>query len=144
MRRRTYKEIDPEFKPRLDLAFKALRRKGLITRQNFLCCQNCAGYALTEMAVKLVEQGKPFNGTVFYHAQDNANRKDGEDFYLAFGDVNSTQKGRLGLDSATVGRMVVEALAAEGLETEWNGDPDTRILVRNGVIKREPVLEFAI
>lgn len=143
MKRFNRNRIDPEFEVRLNAAFADLRKQGFLVRKNFLCCQSCAGYSLSEKAGELVRAGKEFKGIVYYHNQDNANKKEGEDFYLAYGSVHHSTLGLLGLPSVEVGRAVVETFAERGLETEWNGDDTDRILVRNGVVNHPP-LEFSI
>lgn len=113
----------------LTAAFADMRKEGLLARQNFLCCQNCAGYALTEMAEKRVKAGKPFKGVVYYHAQDAAQRDNDEDFHLGYGNADSTEMGKLGLPTKEVGEIVIRCLKGRGVGYEWTGDDTERILV---------------
>lgn len=119
-----------DFKIRLAAAFKDLRHMGYLARQNFQCCGGCAGYAMAVRAEELHEKGKRILGTVFYHNQDNANLRDGEDFYLAYGELNTVKFGTLGNGNNYVGADVVRVLAQHGIATEWDGDGATRILVK--------------
>lgn len=119
-----------DFKIRLTAAFEDLRRRGYLARQNFQCCGGCAGYAMAVRAEELHEKGKRVMGTVFYHNQDNANLRDGEDFYLAYGELNTTKYGTLGRPNEEVGAEVVEVLRQNGISTEWDGNGATRILVK--------------
>lgn len=88
-------------------AFKELRTLGYFARQNFTCCQSC-GWAS-------VPDGKE-DKVVFFHNQDNDNKKNGEPFYLAWsGD----------------GNQICSVLQSHGVETEWDGSESTRIKVVN-------------
>jgi hypothetical protein len=89
----------------LTSAFKELRKFGYFARQNFMCCQNCGWHA--------VPDGKE-DKVVFYHQQDNENKKDGQSFFLAWsGD----------------GEQICDILKRNGVETKWNGNESTRIEV---------------
>jgi hypothetical protein len=50
----------------LTKAFNALRKNGYFARQNFMCCQTCEWAAVPE---------KNESKVVFYHSQDNDNKK---------------------------------------------------------------------
>lgn len=115
---------------RLRSAFNQLRKMGYLAKQNFSCCSNCAGYALTEEAVKKVQAGKTIRGSVFYHAQDAASRDEGDDFYLSYGPLDSTELGQIGIDTEAVGQEVVKVMKENGVIVEWNGSGNTRILVK--------------
>lgn len=119
---------------RLAEAFKELRKRGYLARMNFSCCQGCAGYELTTYAVELISTGKrtkeSIRGCVFFHAQDNDGRRERGEFYLAHGPMNSREYGTIGIDSVEIGKEVCEVLAEFGVKTEWDGDPNTRIWVR--------------
>lgn len=123
-----------ELKPKLAAAFRAMRREGLLAKQNYQCCQNCGGYAVTLEAVDLIKSGKVkmkyhIKGCCFYHDQDNDNLKVGQPFMLAYGDMDSTEFGKIGLPTEEVGKIVVKCLEAEGIEIEWDGTGDQRICV---------------
>ena len=105
-------------------AFAHLRRKGIIARANFLCCQNCAGYDITQIAIKQINKGKEVNGYVFWHGQDEESWQRNGSMYLAFGDI-----GKIGLETTEVGKIVVEALKKYNVPYEWNGSAKTRIKV---------------
>lgn len=110
-------------------AFAHLRKKGIIARANFLCCQTCAGYDITQMAVKQVNEGKEVNGCVFWHAQDEQDWQRSGSMHLAYGDMNSGEHGKIGLETTEVGKIVVEALKKYNVPYEWNGSAGRRILV---------------
>jgi hypothetical protein len=117
------------FKAKLTKAFRSLRRQGFIARQNFLCCQTCAGYEATQIAERMTLLGKKVEGCVFYHQQDARQFNEDGTLYLAYGDLKSSKLGKIGRLTKEVGEMVVAALRAEGLEPEWDGDPDRRIFL---------------
>jgi hypothetical protein len=85
-------------------AFRALRKKGYIAKQNFMCCQSCALAELPEGTEKYV----------FYHRQDNTQLIRTGSCHLAWGGD---------------GKAIVDVLEAEGLLTSWDGSPHSRILI---------------
>lgn len=91
---------------KLTRAFKALRKAGYFARQNFWCCSTC-GWADVPDGVDKV---------VFYHAQDNADRKKGEPFYVAWSG-----------DGHEICRIFQEA----GITTTWEGSEHKRIQLSN-------------
>ncbi len=115
---------------KLHRAFELMGRRNLLAKQNFSCCQSCGGYEITGIAVELVKSGAQVDGCVFYHEQDADSLKRGEDFYLAYGNMSSTEFGMIGLPTEEVGKIVVDCLAVAGVPHEWDGSADTRILIR--------------
>lgn len=118
-------------KAKVTAAFKALRRRGFIARQNYKCCGSCAGYALAERVKEDVLNGGelPVNG-VYYHQQDN-------DAFGRDGNLTSTLYLRHGIDvildpdlkppleyvsNPESTGVIVEALRKQGLDAEWTGD----------------------
>ena len=94
---------------RLSLAFKDLRKHGYFARQNFMCCQSCGWAAVPEGKEEKV---------VFFHNQDNEERKKGLPLYLAWsGD----------------GEIIKSVFEHHGIDVEWNGSESTRIRVSNYV-----------
>ena len=110
-------------------AFAHLRKRGIIARANFLCCQTCAGYDITQIAVKQVNKGKEVNGCVFWHAQDEQDWQHSGSMYLAFGDMDSGDIGKIGLETSEVGKIVIKALKKYNVPYEWNGSAGRRIKV---------------
>ena len=53
---------------RLDEAFAALNRQGIVARQDFSCCNNC-GFTEIWDEVEEAEKQQPIEGYVFYHLQ---------------------------------------------------------------------------
>jgi len=107
-----------------------MRKRGLLARQDFACCQNCGGYEITGIAEEMVAKGKSPIGCCFYHHQDAASLRRGKDFYLGYGPMESKDLGTIGKPAAEVGKVVCGCLAEAGVPHEWGGDPDTRILVK--------------
>lgn len=135
------------FKGRLNEAFKAMRGMGLLARQNFKCCGNCAGYALAELVTAMPEAKRAkVRGACSYHSQDAAKmfparRREWLDgrwvwtqepagTYLQYGQVDTQAHGPQGLPTEEVGKLVVQALEAAGLEVDWDGKASTRIWVQ--------------
>jgi hypothetical protein len=94
----------------LTKAFAELRKNGYFAKQNFLCCQSCGWAALSDEEAK---------NAVFYHNQDHQDFKKGSDLYLAW---------------AGDGDYIAETLIKFGMHIDWDGTPNTRIVVRNSSI----------
>lgn len=121
-------------KDKLNRAFKGFRKRGLMARQNFMCCSGCAGCAMADDASKMADQGrkKPL-GAVFYHKQDTDRLKWGSDLYLSFGQLETSGKhGKIGLPTEEVGKIVVDECRKAGLRVEWDGSASTRIVIQPG------------
>jgi len=95
----------------LTKTFKDLRKKGYFARQNFTCCQSCGWAEVPE---------EYSNKAVFYHAQDKESMKRNGDLYLAW---------------SGNGREIVEIFEKNGFFVDWNGENNTRILVKTKQIK---------
>ena len=103
-----------EVRTGLRAAFKDLRSQGLIARMNYMCCSNCAGYNLTQQAVKKIQKGTPqeeIKGCAFWHNQDEMNWKETGKLMIGYGDMNSHEFGAIGLETKKVGEIIVEALS---------------------------------
>ena len=89
---------------KITAAFKSLRKAGFFAKQNHTCCQSCGCEALPEGT----------KNYVFYHRQDaNDLKKTGKCFLSWGGD----------------GEKIKAAALEVGLKVEWDGSPETRILV---------------
>jgi hypothetical protein len=118
-------------KQKLDKAFEMMSAAGLLAEQNFMCCGSCAGYELsTQAATILKEEDRRVAGCVFYHGQDAENRNHGNDFYLRYGPLHTTEHGTIGESTEAVGCMVIGALTLAGVEHEWDGDPNHAIVIK--------------
>jgi hypothetical protein len=125
------------FKSRLTTAFELMRKEGLMARQSFMCCRNCAGYDLATR-VKLMSQMKKesLKGCAFYTKQDKVPREDSREFrffdglYVSYGPLGVSGEKDYGLPTKECGDLVKSCLEKAGLEVEWDGDPSTRIFVR--------------
>ena len=93
-----------QFKTKINLAFRDLRKAGYFAKQNFWCCQNCAWSDIPESTEKVV----------FYHRQDGDNLKQGS-FWLAW---------------AGNAYQIVNILRFHGLVVVWNESNGNRINVR--------------
>ncbi len=118
---------------RLDAAFAALERAGIVCRQNFSCCGTCGAAEIWEEMAAVEESGAPVIGYAFFHIQDTEAAVEGDGLYLSYGSVVE------GPDAAeAVGRAVVEALEAKGLTTVWDGHWSRRIFVQIDWRRRLP------
>ena len=120
-------------KARLNQAFRALRKQGLIARQNFMCCGGCAGCQIANEAEKMVDQGKTVAGGVFYHQQAGDRLREGKEFYVNFGTIDTVKHGVLGtMTDLAIGRLVVQEFTKARLRVKWEGAADKAILVQPG------------
>lgn len=119
-------------KENLNKAFKELRKRGYLARQNFMCCSNCAGTALADAATKLKDKGKDVRGCVFYHHQDAAALRydpckfswrrrpyQFERMMIRFGSLDTTKYGEIGLPTLEVGKEVCSVFNTFGVPYEW-------------------------
>jgi hypothetical protein len=118
---------------KLDRAFDALQKEGVVTRQHFACCNDCGH---REMQSELRRMGKvkhrSVKGFAFFHQQDTARAVKSGSLYITF-DALATV-GEVEVDKAIerallVGERIVAALSAAGLKTHWDGSYLRRIEV---------------
>ena len=110
---------------RLDRAFDVLNEGGIVARHDFTCCQNCGFAEIGEEIADAIKAGVDVTGFTFYHAQDTDNATEGGGLYLSYGHVEGGD-----VNAIAVGRIIVSALNAAGLQTEWDGTVGKRIAVR--------------
>jgi len=109
---------------RLDAAFAALEREGIVARQNFADCQTCGVAEMEEETDALVKAGKPVKGYTFYHQQDTEAAVEGRGIFLTYGALVDNEAA-----DVEIGRRVVRVMTDFGLHTSWNGSVKTRIAV---------------
>jgi hypothetical protein len=129
-------------KDKLRAAFVCFRKLGLVARQGFMCCGGCAGAEIaSRLGDKLTKlwntrgpdaakrQFDKIKGCVFYTRQDaDSMRYDGR-VWLAYGSVDSTEAGEIGLPTVEVGNMIAEVLTTLGMKFEWDGNGDRKIVI---------------
>ena len=112
-----------EVKKRLNEAFREMRKRGIMAKQDFTCCMTC-GNSEIERFIR-----KKDHGYCFYHAQDKDRMFSKErmfvanELYLCYGGATSRD------DPEPVGRQVCEILRSHAFEVEWDGSEETRIRV---------------
>lgn len=126
-----------ENKEKLNKAFKLLRQNHLVARQDFRCCQSCAGYEIATDVEKMLDNGKRVDGWVFYHNQDSEGatthryrKEPSGELYLAYSSGSTNKYEKNGISTLEVGKILAVALTKAGLVFEWDGSEDTRILVK--------------
>lgn len=118
---------------RLDAAFEALEEQGILALHN---AGNTMSDGHEDAAAILEESGSAnFIGYCFYHGQDVERALSGGGLLIAFDHIEGDVP-----EKATIGEAVQAALEAEGLATEWNGDPETRINLPDFEWKRRGVV----
>jgi hypothetical protein len=117
---------------RLDQAFAALEKKGIVARQDFTCCQTC-GHAEIGEEIDGYEKksGRKARGYTFFHHQDTERVVEDGTLYLAYGAMEEDDAGTI-----EVGREIKKALVDAGFQVDWNDDVRTRILLKMDWKKR--------
>ena len=123
-----------QFRTRLGLAFRAMRKADLVARQNFSCCGSCAGYEIaTDIKAMPDAQRAKVRGCAFYTRQTAAdfNRRGFTGLYIPYGpvDVDDVQ---VGLDTVAVGQIVATSLKEAGIIVVWDGTGDKTIFAMFG------------
>lgn len=100
---------------RLDAAFAALNRQGIVARQNFSCCNNC-GFTEIWDEVEEAEKSQIVTGYVFYHLQCTARAIKTGQLLMAYGSIDDN----LNSLNRVVSTIVTE-LRNSGLPASWAG-----------------------
>ena len=115
---------------RLDEAFAALNRQGIVARQDFSCCNNC-GFTEIWDEIEKEEQDHPVEGYAFYHLQCTERAIETGQLLMAYGSVEEGE-GLL----ASVANKVVTELRRVGLNASWGGTDGHPIVVDDIVWRR--------
>jgi hypothetical protein len=110
---------------RLDAAFAAMNRRGIIALQNAGYTQT-DGYEDFRHALENHPRRSTVIGYCFYHGQDLERAIHGEGLFFAFGPVDPSDEEVKG---PTIGKVVREELEHAGLKVEWDGTFATRLSV---------------
>jgi hypothetical protein len=114
---------------RLDEAFAALDRQGIVARQDFSCCNNC-GFTEIWGEVEKAEKQQPISGYVFYHLQCTEQAIKTGRLLMACGCVEENPEA-----FQRVGNAVVAELRRVGLNASWGGTAGHPIVV-DGIVWR--------
>lgn len=104
---------------RLDKAFAALERSGIVARQNLGDCQTCGLDEIDGEMAAATERGVKVRGYTFFHEQDTERAIEGG-LMLSYGAIE-------GGDGKTIANEIVRALKQADLEATWSGDLEQRI-----------------
>ncbi len=106
---------------RLNSAFKALRRKGIVALHNAGVTQSDGLTAVSE-AILTHGPDKPLQGYCFYHQQDIHDVLTSKQLLLSYGAIGDTTDS-----TGKIATIIVEALQKAGLKAEWSGDSSQKI-----------------
>jgi hypothetical protein len=104
---------------RLDAAFAELEASGIVCRQNWTCCQTCG---LAEIGEELEPVSR---GYVFYHQQDTDRVVEDGVLLLAYGACSDVKEEQL-----AVANEIARTVRENGLQVDWDGSLEKRIMVR--------------
>ena len=110
---------------RLDAAFAELESRGILARQNYWCCGTCGCAAIDDEMAKLRRRKRPARGYAFFHNQDTECAVLGGGLYLNYGADSLDDVERV-----QIGKEIAKVLRSHKFRVIWNGELDTRILVR--------------
>ncbi len=106
---------------RIDQAFANLESQSIMTKQNF-SPEPENGTAEIVALAKAEQTKRALEGFVFYEVEDTTNAVETGELNLSFGALTDSAAATL-----AVANRVVDALRAEGLTVEWDGQPNDRI-----------------
>lgn len=119
-----------ETREKVKEALCELRKQGFIVRMNYLCCGNCAGYAIANKTEKLSKSKRSkVKGAIFWTKQDDTAFYQTGELFIYYGDIDTTKHGLIGLSTVDIGRIIVKKLKEKGLKVIWNEDPSNRIKI---------------
>ena len=107
---------------RLHAAFSALEVRGLVCRENFLCCSSCASGEMGYLIESMKEEGMSPRGYAFFHEQDRDACLEGWPLTIACGPADWKAPG-----ANDIGREVRKALEEAGLSVEESYVSETPI-----------------
>ncbi len=110
---------------RLDTAFLAISKRGIIALQNAGNTQSI-GYEEFLHVYSAAKDRASIAGYCFYHHQDLERAVRGKGLYLAFGPANASDEDARG---AEIGRIIREELERAGLKVEWDGTFASRMRI---------------
>lgn len=121
---------------RLSRAFTTMNRNGIVAREHFACCQQCAG---SEIFDEIPHDSEPA-GFVFFHEQDTMGAVARGKLLLGFGGFEPRPNAPANrprvrhapehhASHVAVAEGAVAALRDEGLTVHWNGSQRQRITV---------------
>lgn len=106
---------------KLDAAFAAMEKRGLVARQNFTCCNTCARAEIWGEITE-AEESREVIGYAFYHMQDTEGAAEGGTIYIKYGPTTGTT-------AEEVGHHICDAFEESGLVVGWSGSADDTIEV---------------
>jgi hypothetical protein len=115
---------------RLDEAFAALNRQGIVARQDFSCCNNC-GFTEIWDEIEEAEQQQSVEGYVFYHLQCTERAIKTGQLLMAYGCVEDDPDAL-----QRIGNKIVAELRRVGLAASWGGTTGHPIVVEGLVWRR--------
>lgn len=110
-------EAVADFRGRLARAFSYLRRRGFVARQRVACCGSCARAELADLV----------GAAVFTTRQDDEDVASRASCHIAFGVAAGGAQVEVDALSLVAGRILADALRAEGLIVSWNGTIEERV-----------------
>lgn len=120
-----------KLKPLIGKAFKQLRQLGIIARQNFMCCNSCAGNDIGNYIEKLSDnKRKKIRGMVYFCRQGETSFKETGDLYLQYCDRSTNARpDDVDLSTKEVGKLICSVFKKLNIPYNWNGDDNKCIHV---------------
>lgn len=124
-------EQKKEFRSNFTGMFKVLHSMNVLANPYMkICCNSCGAYQCGDEMDQWSSKGLRKDGYVFTNNQDREtlngiNWIDRGEIYVTYGGHDATDES-----ARLIADRIIAAAALQGLETVWNGDTNTRILVK--------------
>lgn len=91
-------------------AFSNLRKKNILAKMNFSCCQSCG---ISEITTLLKEKPHSYIGYVFFDLQDAEDLRDTGKCYLSFGSLEDDE-----ISNTKIALLAMQELKKVGIMTD--------------------------
>jgi hypothetical protein len=107
---------------RLHQAIIKLEENGIVTRENFTCCQTCGHAEIGEEIEKFESKGRKARGYAFFHQQATESVVEGGDINFCYGAEDQTSV-------VEIAKEVADGMRAAGLKVDWDGTDAMCVMV---------------
>lgn len=117
---------------RLDAAFRELDERGILARHYYGCTRTDGASSILREQRAAVAGGRTVRGYVYYTMQDADDLERGQ-LCLAWGPFSEpgTTRATASAHAKRIAEEVVGVLEGHGVRVEWDGNPNTTLVVRD-------------
>jgi hypothetical protein len=117
---------------RLQRAIITLEGKGIVTRQNFACCQTCGHAEIGEEIENFESMNRKARGYAFFHQQDTEHVVGGGELAFAYGSASDQYS------AVDIAKEISDSMRTAGFNVNWNGEATKRVMVELDWQRRWP------